>query len=152
MKRLVVACLIISLVVILGAVAWTQERRGGNRLPLDLDFYTYIGSFAMPDTGSPIYGMHHFYMNKRGFDAFKKRTVYPDGTIIVGKAYDIVPAYDGMNEGKQIYYTYMRKESRTKEAKETGGWIFDLFNAEGTPMERDLKDCFACHLLAKDSD
>jgi hypothetical protein len=93
-------------------------------------------------------------MNKKGLEAFEKGGPYPDGTIIVGGVYEVVTTGEGaLNEGKKLFQTYMRKDSRAKEAKDTGGWIFAAFSPDGKLMEKDVKkDCFECHRAVKDSD
>jgi cytochrome P460 len=82
-------------------------RAAEEALPKDLDSYTHTGSLVIPDKNSPLFGFFHYYMNKKGLEAFKKGGPYPDGTIIVGKVYEVVtsPA-GGMIEGKMLRYSY----------------------------------------------
>jgi hypothetical protein len=138
--------LIVSFILASAITAWAGEEA----LPKDLDSYTYTGSLVIPDKNSPLFGFFHYYMNKKGLEAFKKGGPYPDGTIIVGKVYEVVtsPA-GGMIEGKMLRYSYMKKDM---SAKETGGWIFAAFSADGKPVQKDVKTaCFACHRAAKDT-
>ncbi|HEX9138058.1 MAG TPA: cytochrome P460 family protein, partial [Nitrospirota bacterium] len=109
---------IVSFILTFTITSWA----GDEALPKDLDSYTYTGSLVIPDKNSPLFGFFHYYMNNKGLTAFKKGDPYPEGTIIVGKVYDVVtsPA-GGMIEGKILRYSYMRKDM---SAKETGGWIF----------------------------
>jgi cytochrome P460 len=124
---------------------------GEESLPKDLDSYTYTGSLAIPDKDSPLFGFFHYYINKKGLEAFKKGGPYPDDTIIVGKVYEVVTSpIVGIIEGKLMRYSYMKKNI---SAKETGGWIFAVFSRDGKLIQKDVKTaCFACHMAAKESD
>jgi hypothetical protein len=146
MKKLV-SLFAVAFVLASVITAWAGEAA----LPKDLDSYKHIGSLIIPDKNSPLFGIHHFTMNKKGRTAFEKSTAYPEGTIIVGSVYEVVTTPEGaMNEGKKLFFTYMRKD---KSAKETGGWQFAAFAPDGTLVKKDVKtDCFACHTSVKDSD
>jgi len=124
---------------------------GDVALPKDLSGYRHIGSRVIPDKNSPLFGIHHFYMNKTGQAAFQKGAAYPKGTIIVGVVYEVVTMPDGaLDEGKKLFHTYMKKDA---SAKETGGWVFAAFGPDGKPMQKDVKtDCFACHTAVRDTD
>lgn len=136
-----------AVLVLASVTAWAGEAA----LPKDLASYRHVGSLIIPDKNSPLFGIHHFYMNKKGLPSFEKGAAYPDGTIFVGQVYEVVTTPEGaMNEGKKLFQTYMRKD---KSAKETGGWIFAAFTPDGKPIQKDVKtDCFACHTAVKDSD
>jgi len=147
MKRFIGSLMVVAFVASLasGAVA------GDLALPKDKDTYKHIGSLIIPDKTSPLFGIHHFTMNKKALGAFEKGTAYPDGSIIVGSVYEVVTTPEGIiNEGKKQFYTYMQKD---KAARETGGWMFAAFAPDGKKVEKDAKkDCFACHTAVKDSD
>jgi cytochrome P460 len=138
---------IVSFILAWAIIAWAGEEA----LPKDLDSYTYTGSLIVPDKNSPLFGFFHYYMNAKGLAAFKTGGPYPDGTIIVGKVYEVMASpVGGMIEGKLLRYSSMRKD---QSAKETGGWTFAVFSAGGKPIQKDVKTaCFACHMAAKDSD
>jgi hypothetical protein len=145
MKKLA-GIVIVSFILASAIAAWAGEEA----LPKDLDYYTYTGSLIVPDKNSPLFGFFHYYMNAKGLAAFKKGDPYPDGAIIVGKVYEVVSSPTvGMIEGKLLRYSYMKKDM---SAKETGGWIFAAFSADGKLVQKDVKTaCFACHTAAKDS-
>ncbi len=146
MKKM--ASVVIVLSILASAITvWAGEEA----LPRDLDSYAYTGSLVIPDKNSPLFGFFHYYMNKKGLAAFKTGAPYPEGTIIVGKVYEVVTSpIVGMTEGKMLRYSYMRKDL---SAKETGGWIFAVFSPDGRFIKKDEKTaCFACHMAAKDSD
>jgi hypothetical protein len=137
-------------VVFIAALA-SDAGAGDAALPKDLGTYKHIGSLIIPDKNSPLFGIHHFTMNKSALEAFEKGTAYPDGAIIVGSVYDVVTTPEGIiNEGKKQFYTYMQKN---KAAKDTGGWTFAAFAPDGKKVEKDVKkDCFECHMAVKDTD
>jgi hypothetical protein len=120
-------------------------------LPKDADSYKHVGSLVIPDKSSPLFGIHHFYLNKTGQAAFEKGAAYPKGSIFVGRVYEAVTTPDGaLNEGKMLFQTYMKKDA---SAKDTGGWIFAAFTPDGKQIQKDPKaDCFACHTAVKESD
>jgi hypothetical protein len=124
---------------------------GELALPKDKDTYKHVGSLIIPDKTSPLFGIHHFTMNKKALGAFEKGAAYPEGSVIVGSVYEVVTTPEGIiNEGKKQFYTYMQKN---KSAAETGGWIFAAFAPDGKKVEKDVKkDCFACHTAVKDAD
>lgn len=120
-------------------------------LPKDLQGYKHIGSLVIPDRKSPLFGIHHFYMNKKGLEAFEKGKPYPAGTVIVGAVYEAATNAEGaINEGKKLFHTFMKKDPK---GKDTGGWIFAAFATDGRKIEKDVKaDCFICHSAVKESD
>ncbi len=124
---------------------------GGTAFPEDYTTFRHIGSLIIPDKTSPLFGIHHFYMNEPGKQAFEKGRTLPESTEIVGAVYEAMISPEGIiNEGKKEFYTYMKKDAL---AEDTGGWQFAAFAPDGRQLEMDVKNgCFACHLAAKDSD
>jgi cytochrome P460 len=139
-----------ALVVVLALMA-LPTAAAELSLPKDAGSYRHVGSFIISDKNSPLFGIHHFYLNKTGEAAFEKGTAYPTGTIFIGRVYEAETTPDGaLNEGKMLFQTYMKKDP---SAKDTGGWIFAAFTPDGKQIPKDPKtDCFACHTPAKDSD
>ena len=137
----------IALTMVAAVAAWA----GDVALPKDMATYPHVGSLIIPDKSSPLFGIHHFTMNKTAFKAFEQGTAYPDGAIIVGSVYEVVTTPEGIiNEGKKQFFTYMQKDA---SARDTGGWVFAAFAPDGKKVEKDVKkDCFACHTAVKDND
>jgi hypothetical protein len=48
-------------------------------LPQDVEDFKHVGSLVIPDKASPLFGIHHFYLNDKGMAAFKKSGPYPGG-------------------------------------------------------------------------
>lgn len=147
------AVLTVVFLATIAAATWAETKKGA-RLPKHWMSYKFIGSLIITDKKSPLFGIHHFYINKKGLETFNKGGTYPDGTIIVDAVYDAVMSEGGIiNEGKKLFYPVMIKDSKSNKAKETGNWIFAAFDPDGKSMQMDVrKGCFECHTAAKDSD
>lgn len=118
-------------------------------LPEDWKEYKFIGSLIITDEGHALHGIHHFYINDKGLEAFLKGREYPDGTIIVDSVYEIQQSDGILNEGKLAFFPVMRKNSRMKE---TGGWEWAAFGPDGKDLGKNPQGCLACHESVKDSD
>jgi hypothetical protein len=153
MKKHLIAFLAMAVAIGLLTMGWAEMKKG-MEFARDWTGYKHIGSLVITDRTSTLFGIHHFYMNNKGLEAFKKGGAYPDGTVIVDALYEAIEGLGGiLNEGKKLGYPVMKKASKAADAKETGGWIFALFNADGQLLEKDVKkECFECHKAAKDSD
>ena len=126
-------------------------------LPDDMDDFKHINTLVVPDKESPIHGIHHFYLNKKGMNTFHSMAegkTYPDGTIFIGKVFKVVETEQGrLKEGDMAAVTYMRKQIDSEETKNTGGWHFVMFTPDGTPKDIDpQKACFQCHKPFEKSD
>jgi hypothetical protein len=151
-ERIFMAALVIFIAAFaVTGLSATEKSQSSISFPQNWETYKHIGSFVVLDSKSPLFGIHIFYMNEKGFGAFEKGTAYPDGTIIVGAVYELVTRPDGtFNQGKQRLFTYMQKNP---EAKDTGGWSYAAFSPDAKMIEMDVKTgCFACHTQVKDSD
>jgi hypothetical protein len=149
MKKLLVIITAVCLVAGL-ALAVSAETKKGMAFPKDWETYKHIGSLIITDKNHGLYGIHHFYINKKGLDAFMKGEKYPDGTIIVDAVYEITESGGILNEGKRAFFPVMKKNSKMKD---TGGWEWAAFSPDGKLLDKDpKKDCLSCHDPLKDSD
>lgn len=125
-------------------------------LPEDFDGFVHINSLVVPNQESPIYGIHHFYMNDLALGTFRSGGTreYPDGTVIVGTVYTPVKTEKGRyKEGDLMAYTLMQKEADAVETMATGGWHFMMFEADGQSTGvAPVKDCFGCHEPSPETD
>jgi hypothetical protein len=126
-------------------------------LPDDLTSFRHVNTLVVPDAESPIHGIHHFYMNDKARQAFRRRPGkggYPAGAAIVGKVYQVVETEDGrLKEGGLAAYTYMAKEPGHVSAEKTGGWLFVMFDAQGRPKDLNpARKCFGCHAPSPQTD
>jgi hypothetical protein len=144
---IVTAVLVFCVLVSLTLHAYAKDDIA---LPKDWNSYRHIGSLIITDKAHPLFGIHHFYMNKKGLSAFEKGEKYPDGTVIVDSVYEIKQDGAILNEGNRAFFPVMKKNSRMKD---TGGWEWAAFGADGKRIEKDpKKDCFSCHEPMKDND
>lgn len=125
-------------------------------LPEDLDTFSHVNTLVVPDSESPIHGVHHFYANDRARRAFESggSDEYPDEAIFVGKVYKPVKTDDGRyKEGDLVAYTLMEKDAVDVSAEATGDWHFVMYDAEGTNKNVDpAKNCFGCHEPSPETD
>ena len=114
------------------------------KLPKNYRYWTHTKSMVIPDKTHGLYGFHNIYANKKAFKALRKKSKkYPEGAKFVVSFYDVVEKDGTTNQGGKLMDALMIK---SKTAKETGGWIFAVFDPKGKPKAINAKkDCFQCH-------
>jgi hypothetical protein len=118
--------------------------------PESLAAYRFVNAFVVTDPDNPLFGMHEFYLNSAGLDAFRRGGPYPEGAEFVGMVYALDEGDGSINEGKGQAIALMRKVAG---AEDTGGWRFAMFGPGGEPLDIDpARDCFDCHTQVKDRD
>ncbi len=146
---------VIGALVLVAVLFGTAISKDAPKLP-DLSTYKHINTLVVPDTESPIHGIHHFYMNETGLPVFKKGVnggEYPADTIIVGKVFKPMKTEDGQyKEGDLAGYTMMEKAPGA-DTEQTGGWRFVMFDPTGKPKDVDpVTACFPCHKPSEETD
>jgi hypothetical protein len=125
-------------------------------MPDDLSAYEHVNTLVVPRSDSPIHGIHHFYVNRRGLTHFEDGGTeqYPDRTIFLGKVFAPVETEDGwIREGELVAYTLMQKDADAESTADTGGWHFVMYDAQGGAKDIDpAKDCFGCHEPSPETD
>lgn len=103
------------------------------------------------DKSSLFYGAHYIYVDKKAMPAYKAGGSYPEGSRFVVDYYKIKEENGKLVKGKKNMIVLMKKDSKFKE---TGGWQFVGFTADGRPSKLDpVKNCYECHAKeAKDTD
>jgi hypothetical protein len=120
------------------------------RPPESLAEYRYVNTFVVTDPDDPLFGMHEFYVNRAGLDAFRHGGPYPVGAEFVGMTYALARDDASLNEGEGQAIALMRKVAG---AEDTGGWQFAMIGADGQAMDIDpAADCFECHTQVEDRD
>ncbi|MEI6703054.1 MAG: cytochrome P460 family protein [Deltaproteobacteria bacterium] len=97
---------------------------------------------VVTDKSSLFYGIHYIYADKKAMQGYQAGNKFPEGSRIVVEFFNIKdnPAVDGPKN----MVVLMQKDKRSKE---TGGWFFAGFGADGKPSGIDpVKNCFSCHL------
>ena len=93
------------------------------------------------DKSSIFYGIHYIYADKNAVKGYQAGNNFPEGSHIVVEFFNIKgdPAVDGSKN----MIVMMRKDKRFKQ---TGGWQFASFSANGKPSGLDpVTTCFGCH-------
>lgn len=101
------------------------------------------------EEGHPLYkdfgGIHHIYANNIAFNAYKNKTNFPEGSIIIFDLLEVTKKDNTLGEGQRKVLAYMKK---VQNKPETGNWEFQAY-ANGDfnkPVVKDPKNqCFACH-------
>ncbi|WP_295886200.1 cytochrome P460 family protein [uncultured Thiohalocapsa sp.] len=147
--RQVVAALSGCLCCVLGALS-TATAADDLTAPESLAGYRFVNAFVVTDQQNPLFGMHEFYINTAGLEAFRRGGPYPEGTEFVGMVYALDEGDGTLNEGEGQAIALMRKVA---DARDTGGWRFAMIGADGKAMDIDpAKDCFECHTQVEDRD
>jgi len=97
---------------------------------------------VVTDKSSLFYGIHYIYADKKAMQGYLAGNKFPEGSRIVVEFFNIKdnPAVDGPKN----MVVLMQKDKRSRE---TGGWFFAGFGADGKPSGIDpVKNCFSCHL------
>lgn len=93
------------------------------------------------DKSSIFYGIHYIYADSKAVGGYQAGNRFPEGSRIVVEYFNIKgsPAQDGPKN----MVVLMRKDKRFKQ---TGGWQFAGFGADGKPSGLDpVTTCFGCH-------
>ncbi len=94
------------------------------------------------DKSSLFYGIHYIYADKTAMKGYQAGNRFAEGSRIIVEYFNIKgnPAVDGPKN----MIVMMQKDKRFKQ---TGGWQFAGFGADGKPSGLDpVKTCFDCHL------
>ena len=93
------------------------------------------------DKNSLFYGVHYIYADKKALKGYKAGNKFPEGSTIV---VDYFTIKDGSSaDGPKNMVVMMRRDKRQKE---TGGWLFAGYGADGKPSGLDpVGTCFGCH-------
>jgi len=97
---------------------------------------------VVTDKKSLFYGIHYIYADKKAMQGYRAGNKFSEGSRIVVEFYNIkdYPAQDGPKN----MVVLMQKDKRRKE---TGGWLFAGFGADGKPSGLEpVNNCFGCHL------
>jgi hypothetical protein len=93
------------------------------------------------DKNSLFFGVHYIYADKKALQGYKAGNKFPEGSMIVVDYFNIK---DGSaSDGPKNMTVMMRRDKRSKE---TGGWLFAGYGADGKPSGLDpVSTCFSCH-------
>jgi hypothetical protein len=147
--------MLIILIGFLGYCVKDQEAQPKKDDLKDYRQFYHIKTLILEE-GHPLYkdfgGIHHIYANEKAYQAYKNKTKFPEGALIVFDLMEVVKKDNAVAEGKRKVLAYMKK---TNKNKDTGNWEFQAF-AEGDLSKPVIKDavnqCFACHKSVEKND
>jgi hypothetical protein len=147
MKKIIMTLTALAFV----AAAMPALAAGTVSLPKGYEKWEKSKEKVVSDKKSLFYGIHHTYVDKKAWPAFKAGAKYPEGSRFVVVFYNIKDEGGKTVKGKKNMIVLMEKK---KKQTETGGWLYAGFNPDGKPSGVDpVKNCFECHLKeAKDTD
>jgi hypothetical protein len=136
MKKVLYAILMFFLMLPLLAVAASTVQ-----LPKGYTGWTKSERKLVTDKNSLFYGIHYIYADKKALQGYKSGNKFPEGSTIVVDYFNIKAGSD--SDGPKNMVVLMRKDKRNKD---TGGWLFAGFGADGKPSGLDpVGTCFGCH-------
>jgi hypothetical protein len=93
------------------------------------------------DKSSLFFGIHYIYADKKAVKGYQAGNRFGEGSTILVDYFNIK---DGSTaDGSKNMIVLMRKDKRHKE---TGGWLFAGYGADGKPSGLDpVGTCFGCH-------
>ena len=95
------------------------------------------------DKSSLFYGIHYIYADKKAMKGYQAGNRFSEGSMIVVEYFNIKDNAGAGVDGPKNMIVLMRKDKRMKE---TGGWLFAGYGADGRPSGMDpSKTCFGCH-------
>jgi lipopolysaccharide export LptBFGC system permease protein LptF len=140
MKKIVVFAMLLSLIVVAGALAASAQVS----VPKGYQKWEKSKAQVITDKKSLFYGIHYIYVDKKAMKAYKSGGVYPEGSRFVVENYTIKDEGGKKVEGKKSMIVLMQKD---KKQKASGGWLFAGFSPDGKLSGLDpVKDCYECHL------
>ncbi|MBK5276634.1 MAG: cytochrome P460 family protein [Desulfuromonadales bacterium] len=135
MKKLLVISLIVTVLFPLIAAA------AAPALPKGYTGWKKSERKLVTDKSSLFYGIHYIYADKKALQGYKTGSKFPEGSTIVVDYFNIKAGSEA--DGPKNMVVMMRKDKRNKE---TGGWLFAGYGADGKPSGLDpVSTCFGCH-------
>lgn len=135
MFKLLSVSLAAVLILPLIAVASTQS------LPKGYTGWQKSERKLVSEKSSIFYGIHYIYADKKAMQGYQAGNKFPEGSTIVVDYFNIKQG--SSTDGPKNMAVMMRKDKRKKE---TGGWLFAGFSADGKPSGLDpVGTCFGCH-------
>jgi Cytochrome P460 len=136
MKKVLITVMTVLMLLPLIAIAATAPA-----LPKGYTSWQKSERKLVTDKNSLFYGIHYIYADKKAVQGYKAGNRFPEGSTIVVDYFNIKAGSDA--DGPKNMVVMMRKDKRKKE---TGGWLFAGYGADGKPSGLDpVGTCFGCH-------
>lgn len=138
--------LAVAVALSVGAFALAKDAVG----PLSYRSWQHVKSMVISDKKHGLYGFHHVYVEPKALAALQAGKGYPEGAQLAVPFYDVKEEGGAIHQGALVWVATMKRD---KAQKDTGGWLFAAFDADGQPKALDVKTgCFTCHQARKDRD
>ena len=127
------------------AVAITSPVSAASAPPIPKKYTAWQKSErkVVTDKSSLFYGIHYIYADKKAMKGYQAGNRFSEGSMIVVEYFNIKDNAGAGVDGPKNMIVLMRKDKRMKE---TGGWLFAGYGADGRPSGMDpSKTCFGCH-------
>ena len=137
MKTLQVLLQVITITIIFPLIA----AAAGPVMPKGYASWQKSERKIVTDKSSLFYGIHYIYADKKAMQGYQADNKFSEGSRIVVEFFNIKE--NTAVDGSKNMVVLMQKDKRRKE---TGGWLFAGFGADGKPSGIDpVKNCFGCH-------
>lgn len=152
---------IIAAAAVLAGVAIAATVAGANDAqvpyPEGYRYWPHVKSMVIQE-GHPLHGsfggIHHIYANEKAIQAYRSKTGFPDGAVIVFDLLEASAAGNAITEGQRKLVGVMHKDRKLYPA--TGGWGFEAFagnsRSKRTVGAKAAEACFGCHAPQKPRD
>jgi hypothetical protein len=136
MKTFVLAALLCTVLVPMTALSAAAPS-----LPKNYTSWKKSERKVVTDKNSLFYGIHYIYADAKALQGYKAGNKFSEGSTIVVDYFNIKEG--AATDGPRNMTVLMRKDKRRKE---TGGWLFAGYGADGKPSGMDpVGTCFGCH-------
>ena len=133
------ACLVMAIVL---SISFHAIAASAPALPKKYSSWQRSIRKVETDKSSLFYGIHYIYADKKAMQGYQAGNRFPEGSTIVVDYFNIKNG-DTSKDGPKNMIVLMRKDKR---AKDSGGWLFAGYGANGKPSGLDpVKTCFDCH-------
>jgi hypothetical protein len=139
------------------------DEKGNITLPKDYrEKWVYLGSYVVPNEKAPGYGFHDIFTQPSSVEAYKKTGKFPDGAVLVKEIRKVKSASMTTGQanwaGEMSVWFVMVKDQKSRFTNNPNwgdGWGWALFepsNPKKNASKDYKKDCFGCHIPAKNTD
>ena len=136
MTRLSLSCLVLLILPL------SLQAAGAPLLPKGYVSWQKSVRKVVPEKSSLFYGIHYIYADRKAMQGYRDGNRFSEGSTIVVEHYNIKDGNSSV-DGPKNMVVLMRKDRRIKE---TGGWQFAGYGADGRPSGLDpASTCFGCH-------
>ncbi|GIX42487.1 MAG: hypothetical protein KatS3mg129_2220 [Leptospiraceae bacterium] len=147
---------LIYLLMVIGLLGYCNQNQQVKKEGLkDYRQFYHVKTLILEE-GHPLYkdfgGIHHIYANEKAYQAYKNKTKFPEGSLIVFDLLEVVKKDNTVGEGTRKVLAYMKK---TNKNPDTGNWEFQAYAGGdlNKPVVTDAKNqCFACHQSVEKND